>query len=107
MNDNNYSEQSIIVLEGIEAVRKRPAMYIGSTDINGVYQIINEVIDNAIDEALAGFCDKIDIRILFLYLTIYKKSFAPCALALLRSYNVLTSVINSNASIVSPALISS
>lgn len=64
MNDNNYSEQSIIVLEGIEAVRKRPAMYIGSTDINGVYQIINEVIDNAIDEALAGFCDKIDIRIL-------------------------------------------
>ena len=62
--NNNYDEQSIIVLEGIEAIRKRPSMYIGSTDINGVYQIINEVIDNAIDEALAGFCDKIDIRIL-------------------------------------------
>ena len=64
MSSNEYSEQSIIVLEGIEAVRKRPAMYIGSTDINGVYQIINEVIDNAIDEALAGFCSKIDVRIL-------------------------------------------
>lgn len=64
MSSNNYDEQSIIVLEGIEAIRKRPSMYIGSTDINGVYQIINEVLDNAIDEALAGFCDKIDIRIL-------------------------------------------
>ena len=61
--NNTYDENSIVVLEGLEAVRKRPSMYIGSTSINGVYQIIYEVIDNAIDEALAGFCNKIDIRI--------------------------------------------
>ena len=61
--DEAYDENSIVVLEGLEAVRKRPSMYIGSTNINGVYQIIYEVIDNAIDEALAGFCNKIDIRI--------------------------------------------
>jgi DNA gyrase subunit B len=60
---DNYDENSIVVLEGLEAVRKRPSMYIGSTSINGVYQIIYEVIDNAIDEAIAGFCDQIDIRI--------------------------------------------
>ncbi len=63
MDNNNYDENSIVVLEGLEAVRKRPSMYIGSTSINGVYQIIYEVIDNAIDEALAGFCDKINIKI--------------------------------------------
>ena len=61
--DDVYDENSIVVLEGLEAVRKRPSMYIGSTNISGVYQIIYEVIDNAIDEALAGFCNKIDIRI--------------------------------------------
>jgi DNA gyrase subunit B len=62
MNEE-YDENSIVVLEGLEAVRKRPSMYIGSTSINGVYQIIYEVIDNSIDEALAGFCNKIDIKI--------------------------------------------
>ena len=62
MNEE-YDENSIVVLEGLEAVRKRPSMYIGSTSINGVYQIIYEVIDNSIDEALAGFCNRIDIKI--------------------------------------------
>ncbi len=62
-SQKSYNENSIIVLEGLEAVRKRPAMYVGSTDINGLYQIIYEVIDNSIDEALGGYCKQIDIRI--------------------------------------------
>ena len=63
MNNDNYDENSIVVLEGLEAVRKRPSMYVGSTGIMGVHQIIYEVIDNAIDEALGGYCNKIDVRI--------------------------------------------
>src|SRR3972149_10800218 len=56
-----YGAESIIVLEGLEPVRKRPAMYIGTTSQAGVNHCLNEIIDNAIDEALAGFCQNIHI----------------------------------------------
>lgn len=60
---SSYNAQSIIVLEGLEPVRKRPAMYIGTTSIEGVYHCLAEIIDNAIDEALAGFAKNIIIRL--------------------------------------------
>ena len=60
---SNYEADSIVVLEGLEPVRKRPAMYIGTTSQYGVNHCLNEIIDNSIDEALAGFCRNIEIRI--------------------------------------------
>ena len=60
---SDYSAHSIKVIEGLEAVRKRPAMYIGSTGPQGLHHLVYEIVDNSVDEALGGYCSEISVKL--------------------------------------------
>ena len=62
-NDDQYSASDIQVLEGMEAVRKRPGMYIGSTDQRGLHHLIYEIVDNSVDEFMGGYCSSVKVTI--------------------------------------------
>ena len=61
--NTEYGADQIQILEGLEAVRKRPGMYIGSTSSRGLHHLVYEIVDNAVDEALAGYCDTIEVSV--------------------------------------------
>src|SRR3981189_1266665 len=62
--DGSYSAADMAVLEGLEPVRKRPGMYIGSTGVSGLHHVVWDVVDNSVDEAMAGYCTRIDLTLL-------------------------------------------